>query len=105
MLVTTVYDPSPEIVEQSRKLADQLQCHWAARRSNSLPRLRSIYHDEQILIMTTKGLHYYNNGDIPLFFHPSTAAVRMKRLLQGESDLLLDIAGVILGDSILDCTA
>ena len=41
----------------------------------------------------------------PLVYHPGMAFVRVKRLLNGEGDKLVDFAGVRAGDRVLDCTA
>ena len=40
----------------------------------------------------------------PLFFHPNTAAFRLKRLGKGESDPLIEASGIAEGDTFLDCT-
>ena len=39
------------------------------------------------------------------FFHPSTASIRVKRLIQGEKDALMECSQMKPGDSVLDCTA
>ncbi|WP_245698334.1 class I SAM-dependent methyltransferase [Sporosarcina ureilytica] len=40
----------------------------------------------------------------PFFFHPNSAAYRMKRLLKGDMDPLIGVSELKEGDSFLDCT-
>ena len=40
----------------------------------------------------------------PFFFHPNSAAFRLKRLANGEKDPLIETAQLRKGDSFLDCT-
>lgn len=55
--------------------------------------------------MSKERIEYHHDRRESLFFHPGTAAVRIKRLLKGESDPLVEIAGIRAGDRIVDCTA
>lgn len=106
MFVTTSYHPTSAELEQARSLALQLSCPYVERRQSSLPRLMRMHGRQDILVATTKGLRYFPEGSAePFFFHPSSAQVRMKRMLHGMTDGLLEAAGVQRGDSILDCTA
>ncbi len=41
----------------------------------------------------------------PMFFHPSLSFVRVKRLMRGEGDALIECSGAEPGDIVLDCTA
>lgn len=71
-----------------------------------MPRLQREYGRQDILVATTLGLRYFPEGSTaPFFFHPSSAQVRIKRLLQGMPDGLLEAAEIREGDAILDCTA
>ncbi|GAB7056067.1 MULTISPECIES: class I SAM-dependent methyltransferase [unclassified Paenibacillus] len=105
MFVTTSYDPCPAQLEEARRLAHLLNGRYIERRQMSLSQLRRRYGDEEILLVSKERLEYHHARRAPLFFHPSTAVIRIKRLLKGESDPLLEIAGVRPGDRIVDCTA
>ncbi len=106
MLVTTSYHPSTTELDQARSLAVRLGCRYVQRRQSSLPRLQREHGTQDIIVATTLGLRYFPEGSKePFFFHPSSAQVRIKRLLQGMADGLLDAAEVREGDVILDCTA
>jgi len=106
MLITTSYRPSDEIVDKAQRCAVQLGGKWVERRESSLRRLRERHKESGILLFTEKEMRYYaNESSKPLFFHPSTAAIRMKRLLNGEEDPLISLACIQDGDTVLDCTA
>ncbi|WP_426453718.1 class I SAM-dependent methyltransferase [Paenibacillus sp. S-38] len=105
MFVTTSYDPNPAQREEARRLAAELGGRPVDRRRMTLAQLRARYGDEDILLISKERIEYHHELRQPLFFHPSTAAVRIKRLIKGEPDSLLEIAGVRPGDRIVDCTA
>jgi 16S rRNA (guanine1516-N2)-methyltransferase len=106
MLVTTSYKPSSELLNKAQSIAAQLGGTYVLRRQFSLPALRKRYAETEIMLLTDREMRYYNStDDSAVFFHPSTAAIRIKRLIHGEKDPLLTFAGIGVGDSVLDCTA
>jgi 16S rRNA (guanine1516-N2)-methyltransferase len=106
MLVTTSYKPSPETVEQSRRIAQELGCRWVPRGGLSIRKLMNRYGMQPVLLQTDEGLKLYANADdAPMFFHPSMSFIRAKRLLNGEGDAMIEASGAEKGDRVLDCTA
>lgn len=105
MLVTTTYDPTADMVNRSKQIADRLQGQWVPRLKNSITKLRVLYGKEAIMVVSEKDLKYYHMGETAAFFHPSTAMVRIKRLLSAETDILVKVSNVQQGDAVLDCTA
>jgi 16S rRNA (guanine1516-N2)-methyltransferase len=106
MFVTTSYHPTPAELELAGSLAARLSCRYVERRQSSLTRLQQTYGEQDMVVVTTKNLRYFPAGsEEPFFFHPSSAQVRVKRLLNGVPDGLLTAAGVQAGDQVLDCTA
>jgi len=105
LFVTTSYDPNAAQLAEARRLAGTLGGRCLQRRQMTLAQLRARFGDEDILVISKERLEYHHDGRQPLFFHPSTAAVRVKRLRNGEPDTLLALAGVRPGDRIVDCTA
>ncbi|MEW9698862.1 class I SAM-dependent methyltransferase [Paenibacillus sp. SI8] len=105
MLVTTSYAPSKELLEKASRLAAAYGGRLVPRRKTSLEQIRKSYKDDSLLLVTKEEIRYYE-GDAPAhFFHPSMALVRIKRLLKGETDLLLEASGAAHGDTVIDCTA
>jgi len=105
MLVTTSYDATPAILAEARRLAEQAGARFQERRRYSLAELKNRFGPQGVLILTLEQLIYYPLSGEPIFFHPSTGYLRIKRLLKGESDPLIELSGVKSGDSVLDCTA
>jgi 16S rRNA (guanine1516-N2)-methyltransferase len=113
VLITTSYDPRTDQLQTVARLAEQVRglhndsipVRIVERKGFSLPRLREHYGDPDILLVSRDRIEYYHHHRPVFFFHPSTAAIRVKRLISHESDSLLEISGIQLGDRILDCTA
>lgn len=105
MLVTTSYDATPTILKAARSLAERAGARFQERRRYSLADLKTIFGPQGVLILTLEQLIYYPLEGEPIYFHPSTGYLRVKRLLKGESDPLIELSGVQPGDSVLDCTA
>jgi 16S rRNA (guanine1516-N2)-methyltransferase len=110
MIVST----STQVTDMARAQAMQhaIQSGWSfeERRARSLQALRTqdiqAGGDGQLLILAHQTWRWYPaERTKPVFYHPSMGYVRVKRLLQGESDNLLVACDVRAGDAVLDCTA
>src|SRR5690554_2005940 len=104
MLVTTGINPSPECESLAKQVSADWQAQWVPRGNRSLTKLKLQYKQSQIFIVGNRELRYLDQDDNTMFFHPSMAMVRIKRLLKGERDNMLEIGHVQAGDRIIDCT-
>lgn len=105
MIVTTSYEPTTDILQKAERAALEMGGRLVPRKADSMKQLRTKYRDSSILLVTKEEIRYYVEEQPPIFFHPSMGAIRVKRMLRGEKDLLLQAADVVEGDSVLDCTA
>jgi hypothetical protein len=105
MIVTTGTKPPEQHVGRARELAVELGGRYVPRSNKTLTSLRSMHGNDDLLVFASDGLRYYEGDEPVLYFHPSMAFVRVKRLRKGESDTLIDTSGCRPGDSVLDCTA
>nr|WP_274365315.1 MULTISPECIES: class I SAM-dependent methyltransferase [unclassified Paenibacillus] len=107
MVVTTPYDPPPELIERSRKAAAELGGQWVARRGMSLSKLESRYAPEHLVVVGQEGIQWHTGGagGKPFFFHPGLSVVRIKRMMDGQKDAMLAACRFEPGDAVLDCTA
>jgi hypothetical protein len=105
MLVTTSYAPTGELEALAKRVAEQLGSKYVPRGNSSVRKLEERYRDPGILLVTNREWRYYSGGAGPLFFHPSLSLVRVKRLMRGESDPMIEASGAKPGDAVLDCTA
>ncbi|MNI24333.1 putative methyltransferase [compost metagenome] len=105
MIITTGFDPIPDIVQRARSLAEHTGTTFAPRGRLSVSKLVERYGDEDILVVLQEAVRLITPGTPPMEFHPSMGFVRAKRILKGEHDPMLEAAGMRPGDSVLDCTA
>ncbi|HTG70529.1 MAG TPA: class I SAM-dependent methyltransferase [Candidatus Udaeobacter sp.] len=106
MIVTTTAKPSARALEQARRLSDELSAALKARGNLTVNKLMTLSRDKRLIVVTEEEVRYYDGqSDTPLYFHPSMAFVRVKRLRRGETDPLIQLSGCKEGDRVIDCTA
>ena len=94
--------------DASRKLAMEaakvLGYDVIERNKRSIARIQRDY-ESAVLVAGSERYDLYRIGmEQPLFFHPNSAAFRLKRIITGETDPLIETAQLVNGDSFLDCT-
>jgi 16S rRNA (guanine1516-N2)-methyltransferase len=104
VIVTTGFDPSEETRRHAEELAAQFSLPLVDRREDSLQELRRRYNVSAILVVTARGVRLETPDRQTFFFHPNTAAFRIKRLLRGDTDTMLAACQIQPGDEVLDCT-
>ena len=105
MFVTTAGRADIEIIELARKLAKDLQIPFIPRRKRSVHDIQLENGADDCLVFGKNRLELYRYEEKePFFFHPNLAMIRLKRLMNGETDPLLVAGDIEEGDSVLDCT-
>jgi 16S rRNA (guanine1516-N2)-methyltransferase len=101
-IVTTAYRPTEETKRCAKDTAQALGLTVAERNKRPIYKL----HEElaaDVLVCKKERLELYPVGQSePFFFHPNSAAFRSKRPL--ANDPLIEVSGLVAGDSFLDCT-
>ncbi|WP_240633058.1 class I SAM-dependent methyltransferase [Paenibacillus montanisoli] len=105
MIITTPQKPTQEQTAYAIGLAEELGGRFVPRKQDSLSLLKAKYGDNRLLVADDRGLRYYEDSEEPLYFHPSMAYVRVKRMRKGEADPLIALTGCQPGDRVIDCTA
>ncbi|SET38373.1 class I SAM-dependent methyltransferase [Paenibacillus sp. NFR01] len=105
MIITTGFDPIPEIKERAQRLAQHTGCVFVPRGRLSIPKMAERYADNDILVVLQEAVRLHSPDTPPMEFHPSMGYVRAKRILAGQPDPLMEAARMRPGDSVLDCTA
>lgn len=107
MIVTTIERPDEETIRYAKSIAEELGCAYAPRRRDTIRGLMRARPDavDGVLVAGTEDLKFSQPGEPPLFYHPSMAFIRAKRLREGGYDAMAHAAGAMPGDSVLDCTA
>lgn len=99
IIITTSQKVNVVLENKAIKLAQFLHSEYIPRKDIvNLNNQRYIY-----LVVTKEGLvcHHYKQK---LFYHPSMAMLRLKRIHKGEEDILTSLCEDIKGLKILDCT-
>ena len=103
MIVTTAGRTNEQYIEKAKQVATDLHVPYVKRNKKSLQSLH-VQH-ENIVVVGKDGIQLYrrDSGE-PYFFHPNVAMIRVKRILNGEMDPLIEAANLGEGDIFLDCT-
>ncbi|MGM9987442.1 MAG: class I SAM-dependent methyltransferase [Bacillaceae bacterium] len=104
MIVTTAGRTDEETIQYAKEVAIELNCIYKERRKVSIPHMQETY-QEDILVVGRNRLQLYPKGNQPpFFFHPNSATFRVKRLMDGKHDPIIETAGLRSGMRLLDCT-
>jgi len=105
MIVTTAQKQNERLVTKAIEISQELEVTYVPRRDRSLQRMYEEENTNEVLVVLQKQLKWYVNGiEDPFFFHPGLSVVRIKRLLRGDNDIMVQACQLQPGDSFLDCT-
>ncbi|MCA1054553.1 class I SAM-dependent methyltransferase [Rossellomorea aquimaris] len=105
MFVTTCGRANEAVIEEALRIASKLDIPYIKRGKKSLT--HHMDKNEMNCVVVGKErleLHKRDKHEEPFFFHPNSASFRIKRLMRGERDPMVDAAGLEEGMSFLDCT-
>ncbi len=104
LVVTTTYKPSDSLLSLANQFAERLNCPITPRKHYSLERIRQEYNVDHVLVIMEKGPVLHVNGCSEFFFHLSMAELRIKNIINGKHDHMVNAMGLTAGMSVLDCT-
>ena len=103
-IVTTAGRPDDLSIALAQKACDELGISVEPRKKRSISKISETL-DANVIVAGKNRYEYYPKGaTAPFFFHPNSAAFRLKRIDRGEGDPFLHATELVRGDSILDCT-
>lgn len=103
-VITTGGRPDEVSRKSAMEAAEVLGYDVIERNKRSISRIHRDY-ESAVLVAGSDRYDLYRIGmEQPLFFHPNSAAFRLKRIVKGETDPLIDTAQLVNGDRFLDCT-
>lgn len=103
-IVTTAGRPDEEAWKLAEEVSKRLGYPLVARKKRSIQKMQTAYHCAVLVVGHARFELYRRGMEKPFFFHPNSAAFRLKRLLKGEMDPLVEVSQLQNGDSFLDCT-
>lgn len=103
-IITTAGRPDALTFELAESARRDLGFPIIERKKRSVLRMQQEY-EADVLVAGKERYELFREGmEQPLFFHPNSAAFRLKRILKGETDPLVEASGLAEGDTFLDCT-
>lgn len=104
-IITTAGRTNIEYIQKAKDIATELGIDFVERKKKSVEKIQ---HDQQadVLVIGKERLEIFTYGSTnPFFFHPNSAAFRLKRIIRGERDPFLEATDLKQGDEFLDTTA
>ena len=104
MIVTTAGRTNIQMTQYANQVAKDLDIPFVKRNKNSIDDIQTNYHDDVFVVGKNRLEIHPVNQNTPLFFHPNSAMFRIKRVMKGNSDPLVEISELQEGKRFLDCT-
>lgn len=103
-IVTTAGRPDEYSERLAQDACEALNLQFVPRKKRSVAKMSKEY-DANVIVAGKERYEYYPKGAAaPFFFHPNSAAFRLKRVDRGEMDPMIAACELMPGDSFLDCT-
>ncbi|MBD8036227.1 class I SAM-dependent methyltransferase [Solibacillus sp. A46] len=103
-IVTTAGRPDEQSLKLAELASQELNAEIISRQKRSVRKLAEIYNANIIVAGKNRFEYYAKGAEAPFFFHPNSAAFRLKRVARGEEEPLLTASAIQKGDTFLDCT-
>lgn len=105
MIITTGNAAAEYWVKRAEALSAETGFKYIPRQSFSINKLIERSGDSVALVVLANGARLVRPDHPLIEYHPSMGYVRVKRIIKGDSDPMIEAAGMQRGDSVLDCTA
>lgn len=103
-VVTTAGRPDELSMMLAKKACEELNVPFEPRKKRSVTKISQLL-DANVIVAGKNRYEYYPKGaQTPFFFHPNSAAFRLKRIARGELEPFLQSCQLEEGNSFLDCT-
>lgn len=103
-IITTAGRPDELSLQLVHAAGEALNAKVVPRKKRSVSKMMDEYAANIIIAGKNRYEYYANGAQSPFFFHPNSAAFRLKRVARGEEEPLLKACQLMNGDSFLDCT-
>lgn len=103
-IVTTAGRPDDLSMVFADFVCSKLDIPFVARNKRSIRKLAEDFQANIIVAGKNRYEYYAFGAEEPFFFHPNSAAFRLKRVARGEMEPFLEAAQLENYDSVLDCT-
>lgn len=105
LLVTTAQTNTETLEPKARAYAAELNAEFVERRERPIPALFSGRMDDcRLMIVQSERILLLDREGHEFFYHPNMAYPRLRNLLRGQRDLLIEAGRLKKDDSVLDAT-
>lgn len=105
LIVTTSHRPDAALRARAQTFAEELECPLVTRHAEGMPTLFKRFPEvERGLVVQHQRLLLVDRTGHEVFFHPNLGAMRLRNVLRGEPDYLLEAMQLQPGEAVLDCT-
>ncbi|WP_107926977.1 class I SAM-dependent methyltransferase [Lysinibacillus parviboronicapiens] len=103
-IVTTAGRPDDVSMALAAFACKKLKISFEPRKKRSVRKISQEMQAHVIVAGKNRYDYYAFGASEPFFFHPNSAAFRLKRVARGETDPFLEAMQLVTGDAVLDCT-
>lgn len=103
-IVTTAGRPDDMSMALAAFACKNLNILFEPRKKRSVRKISQEMQANVIVAGKNRYDYYAFGASEPFFFHPNSAAFRLKRVARGEAEPFLEAMQLVTGDAVLDCT-
>lgn len=103
-IVTTAGRPDEVSMALAAFACEKLGAIFEQRKKRSVRKISQELQAHVMVAGKNRYEYYAYGAQEPFFFHPNSAAFRLKRVARGEAEPFLEAAQLQQGESVLDCT-
>lgn len=103
-IVTTAGRPDDLSMALAAFACKELNASFEPRKKLSVRKISDSLRANVVVAGKNRFEYYAYGASEPFFFHPNSAAFRLKRVARGEAEPFLEATQLQKGDSVLDCT-
>lgn len=104
MFITTSGRTNPSLIMKAKQLSQAWGIPYLERNKRTIQQIQSELPGDIIVVGKERIEIYFYGNRKPMFFHPNSAMFRIKRIMKGERDPLIDACNLEEGSTFLDCT-
>jgi len=103
VVVTTDRRPTPEMIEEAKKLSEELGTVYVKRRHNTIESIKKSYGKNVLVVGKDLLLTVHTLSGYKLFFHPGLFKIRLLNYLSGGKESMISAMDLKEGETVLDC--
>jgi len=101
--VTTSQSQKSDLVDCAKRIAGELEARYVERNGRSLEALLTDLGVEGMVVVSSQKVSFVSRKG-EFFFHPGLSGLRIKELINGKTDQMIEAMSIGPGSTVLDCT-